>query len=197
MWPKSLLVCWLLLGLPLAAAAQTTSNVLTSAQCSTLKADIAADGALNTARTTRQDQVIADAYTTAATPTYWVWKSSLSRTDLLYSTSQDGTTYDTAGAGFVTRTVQELMLFESLFDKTTQVTNPMNALIRTSFGVAISGATAPAPANRTHMLAMARRAASRMEKLFATGTGSTAAPALMTFEGTVTVTHVACALNLP
>jgi hypothetical protein len=41
-----------------------------------------------------------------------------------------------------------------------------------------------------------KRAATRAEKLFSTGTGSTASPATMAFEGVVTYQDVSAARNL-
>ena len=201
----AILLCMLTVMLPVAYG-QTTTNTLTPAQCATLKTDIINDAALVNARNTRQDQVIADAYSAEATPVYWVWKSKLTRSQMLYDTSVDNTFFSTSGTGFVTRTVQELMLFESLFDKITSLTNPMNSVIRASFGTAMSGGTSPAPENRTHMLAIARQKANRMERLFVDnttqpctgGTGNSPnGPCLMRYEGTVTTQHIACALNLP
>jgi len=188
------------------ASAQTTSSTLTPAQLATLKADIVANSGLPTSGTNRNDQAIADLYNLPASPDYYVWKSKVSRDDMIYGTGDGGTVFDTSGTGFVTRTVQELMLFESLFNKVTGLTNPMNAQIRASFGVAMSGGTAPAPANRTHMQAVARRKVSRVERLFVdtttqTCTGGTAAspngPCLMTFEGPISQSQIAAALNLP
>jgi hypothetical protein len=64
--------------------------------------------------------------------------------------------------------------------------NPSLANVRQAFADIFSGGTAPAPANRTHLLAIARRQATRAERLFATGTVSTATPGFFTFEGAVT-----------
>lgn len=200
------LAVWPLWCVPDMAVAQTTSNTLTPGQCETLKADIGADATLNAARIGRQDQVIADAYNVNASPAYYVWKSKASRDDIMYSFGEGGTKFDTSGTGYVTRTVQEITLLESVFNKTTGQMNPMNELMRDSFANSMSGATAPAPANRVHMQAVIRRLASRGERLFVDsttqpctgGTGNKPnGPCLMTFEGPMSATHIACALNLP
>ena len=189
---------WLFLILMVATAplayGQTTSNALTPAQCATLKTDITADATLNTARTNRQDDVIATAYNAVAAGPFWVWKSALSRSDIILGTSVDSTTFNIAG--LTARTVQEVLAFDILFDPVTTLTNPMNDRVRANFGLLQNGA-APQPANITHMLAMARRTVNRLERLFATGTGSTASPGLMVFEGPATTQLIACALNLP
>jgi hypothetical protein len=203
---QTIVTLLVLLVMTTAAYAQTTSNTLTPAQCATLKTNITADSALNAARTNRQDQVIADAYNANATPTYYVWKSKVNRADVMFGIGEGGTKFDTAGTGYVTRTIQELMLFESVYDKDTGYMNPMNEQQRDSFINSMSGATAPAPANRTHVQTVIRRPASRGERLFVDtttqpctgGTGNKPnGPCLMTFEGPMTTTHIACALNLP
>jgi len=202
----TLLTLLVLLVVTTVANAQTTTNTLTPAQCATLKTNITNDATLTTARTNRQDQVIADAYNANATPTYYVWKSQVNRDDVMFSIGEGGTKFDTAGTGYVTRTVQELMLFESVYNKATGYMNPMNEQQRDSFINSMSGATAPAPANRTHVQNVIRRLASRGERLFVDtttqpctgGTGNKPnGPCLMTFEGPVLTTHIACALNLP
>jgi hypothetical protein len=188
------------------ASAQTTSNTLTPAQLATLKADIVANSGLPTSGANRNDQAIADLYNLPASPDYYVWKSKVSRSEMLYSRGDGGTAFSVSGTGYVTRTIQELMLFESLFDKTTGMANPMNEQTRASFGVSMSGGTTPAPANRTHMQAVARRKVSRVERLFVDATtqactGGIAAepngPCLMTFEGPISQSQIAAALNLP
>lgn len=177
------------------AYGQTTSKELTPAQCATLKTDITNDATLTTARVNRQDDVIAAAYNAVATPTFWVWKSALSRSDIILGMSVDGTTFGIAG--LTARTVQEVLAFQTLFDPLTGMTNPMNDRVRINFGLLQNSGVTPQPANQTHMLAMARRTVNRLERLFATGTGSTGTPGLMVFEGAATTQVVACALNLP
>jgi hypothetical protein len=203
---KILAIFLCILAVATVAYGQTTTNTLTPTQCVVLKNDIFADATLTAARDNRQDQVIADAYNANASPVYYVWKSKATRDDIMYTFGDGGTKFDTAGTGYVTRTLQEIALFESVFNKTSGMTNPMNELVRDSFANSMSGGTAPAPANRTHMQAVMRRVASRGERLFVDNTtqpctGGTAnkpnGPCLMTFEGPVLATHIACALNLP
>jgi hypothetical protein len=196
---KRFLWCVALLLLAPVAMAQTTTNTLSPAQCAAFKADIQADATLTLAALNRQDELIVPPYNQQASPAYYVWKSAVSRTEMLYTKSMDNTTFDVSGNGFVLKTTQELLLFESLFDPLTKLTNPMNPLIITSFQVAMAG-TGIAATNRTHMAAIVKRLATRAEKLFAdttAGNGAKATPASMTFEGAITTNHVACALNLP
>ena len=50
---------------------------------------------------------------------------------------------------------------------------------------------------RTHLLAIGRRLTTRAEKLFSAGTGSTASPGTMGFEGNLSYQDVQEARNLP
>jgi len=190
----TLLILLLTLCMATTAYSQTTSGTLTPAQCATLKTDITNDATLTTARTNRQDDVIAAAYNADATPPFWAWKSKLSRSDIILGTSVDATNFSIAG--LTARTVQEVLAFQTLFDPITTLTNPMNLRVRLNFANLQNGPT-PQDTNVTHMLAMARRLINRLERLFATGTGSTASPGLMVFEGPATTQLIACALNLP
>jgi hypothetical protein len=63
--------------------------------------------------------------------------------------------------------------------------DPSRANVRQGFNDIFSGTQNNAAAQRTHLLTVSRRKATRAEKLFATGTGSTAAPAALGYEGAV------------
>jgi hypothetical protein len=181
--------CWQLL-VPSLGSAQSR---LTPAQLTTLKADILADATLNAQPNSPDgNSAIADAYNTAAAPDFWVWRSWVSRDELVARPSIDGTTFSWTGTGYITRSQGERDAFLAIFDARGNV-NPSLTSVRTAFSDIFSGNTAPAPANRTHLLTVSRRKATRIEKLFATGTGSTASPALMAFEGTVTYVDVEAA----
>jgi hypothetical protein len=170
---------------------------LSSAQLATLKADILADPVLSAEPNTGDGNFnIALAYNLAASPDFWVWRSRVSKAEYIMSTSPDGTTFNWTGAGFITRSQGERDAWRELFDAQGNA-NPSLANVRQAFLDIFSGGTAPAPANRAHLAAVSRRKATRGEKLFATGTGSTASPATMGFEGMIVVTDVQNARNLP
>lgn len=156
---------------------------LTLTQRTALKNDINADPALS-AHPNNADghQAVADAYNLAASPDFWVWRTQVSKHEFVGSTSTDGTNFSWGGAGFITRSQGERDAWRELFNGD-GFCNPSQANVRTAFLDIFSGGTAPAPANRTHLATVARRKATRAEKLFATGTGSTASPALMGIEG--------------
>ncbi len=168
---------------------------LTPNQQAALKADILADPVLAAQSSTPDGRyAIAAAYNLPAAVDYWVWKSYLAKADAVNSTSIDATTFTWAGNGFISRTVQELMTWENLWNASGTV-NPSLPNVRAAF-VAIFTGGGNAAANITHLQAMARRKTSRAEKLFATGTGSSGSPGTMGFEGTITFADVDAALNL-
>jgi hypothetical protein len=142
------------------------------------------------------DDVAAAAYNLAASPDFWVWRSRVSKDEFVNSTSIDGTVFSWTGTGFITRSAGEQAAWRELFDAQGYV-NPSLPQVRTAFTDIFSGGTAPAPANRTHLATVGRRKATRAEKLFATGTGSTASPAVMGAEGILTDANVYAARQLP
>jgi hypothetical protein len=172
---------------PISASAQSR---LTSAQLATLKSTIAADPTLAALPNNADgNTAIATAFNLVAAPDFWVWRSSVTKDELVGSTSVDGTTFSWTGTGYITRTQGERDAFNAIFNSSGAV-NPANPSVRQAFSDIFSGNTAPAPANRTHLSTVSRRKASRAEKLFATGTGTTAAPAVMSFEGAITFQDV-------
>lgn len=166
---------------------------LTSAQLTTLKTDIATNFP-GTANTPDGDFSLATSYNTVASPDFWVWRTSVSRDEAVGSTSVDGTVFSFVGTGYITRAQGERDAFVALFSSAGTV-NASQPQVRQAFADIFSGSTAPAPANRTHLLTVARRKASRIEKLYGVGTGSTASPATMATEGSVTPQEIRAARN--
>ena len=167
---------------------------LTAAQRTTLRADVQADGTLNTLphTTNSADQIVA-AYNAVASPDFWVWRTSMSKGEYVNSTSGDGTVFSYVGTGFITRSAGEQAAWRDMFDNAGNAVNPSLPQVRQAFLDIFSGATAPAPANRAHLASMSRRRATRLEKLFAvassgpgTGTGALGAtgnPGALVVEG--------------
>lgn len=169
---------------------------MTPAQNIALKADILADPVL-TAQPNDSDGAfaIAAAYNLNASPDFWVWRTSVSREELTNSTSIDGTVFNWTGAGYITRAQGEREAFQQIFDAEGRV-NPSLPQVRQAFLDIFSGAAAPAPANRTHLATVARRKATRAEKLFAaSGAGTTGSPGVMGFEGSVSYQDVETGRN--
>jgi hypothetical protein len=166
---------------------------LTTAQLQALKADIAADPALkDLPRNSDSAFAIADAYNLPANPDFWVWKTTLRKIDVVSETGPDGTVF--SWSSYIARSAAEQNAWAQNWNSTLTV-NPSLPQVRAAFADIFSGSNNNAPATRTHLLAMARRKATRAEKLFATGTGTAATPATLTFEGALRFSDVEQAWN--
>jgi hypothetical protein len=167
------------------ASSSAAAQSLTPAQLTTLRNDIVASSDLNALPNTPDGNFeIARLYNLNPAVDFWVWRTKVSKDELVGSTSVDGTTFSWTGTGYITRAQGERDAFNAIFDGNGFV-NPSLASVRQAFADIFSGNTAPAPANRTHLNTVARRKATRFEKVFATGTGSTASPGLLVIEGRV------------
>lgn len=172
---------------------------LTTAQKQALKADIIAatdpECVALEASPTNSDLAFAVAalYNLTASPDFWVWRTSVSKKEIVEQASVDATTFTWAGNGFITRSAGELECWNQLFNSTLSC-NPSLPNVRQAFQDIFSG-TGNAAANRTHLLAAGRRKATRVEDLLATGTGSTASPATMGSEGPLTFQNVLDAMQ--
>lgn len=164
---------------------------LTTQQLQTLKADILADPTLS-AQPNNSDGAfaIAAAYNLPASPDFWCWKSSVSKDDLVGATGPDGTVFD--WTAYIGRTAAEKSAFTEIFSSAGLV-NPSRPNVRQAFTDIFSGAGGAG--NRTHLASVSRRKVTRLEKLFATGTGSTASPGTMAVEGGVSYQDVETARN--
>lgn len=126
---------------------------------------------------------LADYYNAAASPAFWVWRTNVSRADIY--TQQNDLPINPPQTGFWSWTtyknqnITEQNAWVQMFMQ--DVTNFAAQNVRDGINSIFTGTGAP-QAQREHCLAIGRR----VEKLFATGTGSTASPALMVFEGPLT-----------
>jgi hypothetical protein len=168
---------------------------LTPNQLTALKADILANPELAALKDTPDGRyAIAAAYNTVASPDFWVWKTYITKNEIVGATSADGTTWTWVGNGFITRSAGEQNAWVELWNASGSI-NAALPQVRAAFADILSGA-GNAALNRAHMLAMSRRKATRGEKLFASGAGSTGTPGTMGFEGAVQFSDVDSALNL-
>jgi hypothetical protein len=168
---------------------------LTLAQLQTIKSAIASTPAMASQPNNPDGNTAIAALANAlASPDFWVWKSRVTKDELVNSTSVDNTTFNWTGTGYMTRSQGERDTFLALFDRDGAV-NPSLATVRAAFSAIFTGATAPAPANLTHLATVARRKATVLEKLFAVGTGSTASPATMAVEGVIAHQDIESARN--
>lgn len=164
---------------------------LTTAQLASLKAAIAADPTLNALPNSSGDNwAIADAFGLPASPDFWVWRTDISESDCTARASVDGTNW--SWTAYIARSQGERDGWGRMFSAGSIDASQAN--VRQAIADIFSG-TGVAATQRTHLLTVARRKATRVEKLFATGTGSTAAPATMGREGPISYTDVTDARN--
>lgn len=157
---------------------------LTNAQQAALKADIAADPVLNAQPVTSDGyQAIADAYNLIFSPDFWVWRTSVGQLEIVTTTTADGTVW--SWPAFIARSQGERDGWREMFADGGSV-NAALVNVRQGFADIFSGSTNNASAQRTHLLTVARRKATRAEKLFSSGgNGATATPATMGYEGPI------------
>jgi hypothetical protein len=148
--------------------------IMIPAQLATLKAAILADPALlaKTSGVNTDYQFIASALSEPATPTFTVWKTRVSRSDVT-GDGFDFTQVDNLTTG-------QARIFDWLFE--TGDMNPSLVSRRAGIAEAWKG-TAAKLAVQTYVLGQCKRPALRVEKLLATGTGSDAVPAVLGYEG--------------
>jgi len=160
--------------------------VLTPSQLQTLKADILADPTLSSQPMNSDGAfAIAAAYNLNASPTFTVWRTLVSINEI--GDKLNGT--ELAGLTTANQTrLQTIALFSE------SGVNPSLADRRQFFDDIFSGAGGTT--TRANLLALWKRPATRAEKLFATGTGSTGSPATMTFEGKLFFQDVETARSL-
>lgn len=154
---------------------------LTTGQLATLKADII----VNFPSVPNNDDgnfEIAAAYNLAATPAWIVWKTAL----------ETKTIFDALEwTAFIARSAGERDAFQLMMRN--GVINPSQANVRQGISDIFSG---PGGATqRASLLALAKRSATRAEKLFSTGTGTDLSPATLTFEGNLSFADISAARN--
>jgi hypothetical protein len=156
----------------------------TEAQLDQLAADIAADPTLSTLPHNGDSAVaVAQAYNLPAAPAFWVWKTALQEQDVYESTVGSASwSWQTYKA----QTVQDRDSWARMWGPGT--VNPSLQQTRDGWQ-AIFGGQGASQVQVNYLLALGRRQATRTEKLYANtaqGAGTTAAPALMVFEGMLT-----------
>ena len=148
---------------------------LSAAQIAILRPIVLAEPTLATARLTGDDGAIAAWLNAAASPAFTVWKTNVTITDT-------GKTF--VGTEWAGMTNANHTRMQTVAQWLSTGYNPSLPDIRAMFDDIWSGAGGVA--TRAKYLAFWKRLASRAEKALATGTGSDAVPATLTFEGLVT-----------
>lgn len=150
---------------------------LTSQQYATLKAHILADPVLaGQPLTSGGALVIAEALNLPASPAFTVWKTSVSRDDVTVD-GFDWTQVDNLTTG-------QARIWDLLFDNASRAINFGELGKRSAISECWKG-TAGKVAVATFIFSKAKRSATRLEKLFATGTGSDASPGVLVLEGLI------------
>lgn len=181
---RSLVVLWLALSVSLPAAAQP----FTDAQKQTLKSAILGDPTLNATPNTYPAgaEQLASLLNAEAVPDFFVWRTSVS----IGEVGRNFSASELAGLTTLNHTrLQTLAIYMS------GGVNPSLLSVRTFFDDVFSGAGGVS--TRAALLALWKRKALRIERIFATGTGSNAVPATLVFEGTISAADAFNARNLP
>jgi hypothetical protein len=159
---------------------------LTNAQLLTLKASILAetDPTFVGYRTANDKPSMAAWYNANTSPAFIVWKTSVpvANVGIAFSSSEV--------AGLTTANTNRLQVMASYSGGSF---NPSIPDVRAGFDSVFSGAGGAT--TRAALLALWKRTARRLERLYATGTGSDAVPALLVVEGTIDGDHIGEALE--
>lgn len=150
---------------------------LSTQQKAAIKADILASVDLNG----QPDTVIASLYN-ATVPAFIVWRKRVPIMEIGRSM------LSTDVAGLTTANLNRLLVMAAFSGGSLDASSDAEAGYADVFSVAGAAGT------RAALKATFRRAALRIEKLFATGTGSDPSPATLVFEGTITPQQVSDSL---
>lgn len=154
---------------------------LTDAQKQTLKAAILADQAIAQTFIDGDLQGTADYLNASAAPTFWIWKNLVTQDEIMQN-GFDWVRVDNLSVG-------KARIWDWLFDNQTRSVNPSKANVRAGIAECWKG-TAADLAVQAAVLAHCKRAATRLEKVFATGTGSEADPAVGAVYGSLAYTEL-------
>lgn len=161
--------------------------MLNSAQNTALAAFIAADPVLSAYPHTGDGAwEIAARLNAAATPDFIVWRTSVPQDEIMQN-GFDWTRVNNLSVG-------SARCWEWLFANQQNAINPSKANVRAGIDEVWKG-TAQDLAVRAAVYVHCKRRASVAEKLFATGTGTDASPALLTYEGTLVYQDVTGAMG--
>jgi hypothetical protein len=168
---------------------------LSPEQQATLKAAILADATLNALPNNPDGAFeIARLLDAPSSPAFIVWRTSVSEHEITGKAGPTGTTW--SWPAYIARSIQEQNGWARMLN-TSLTMNPSLANVRQGMADIFSGSTNSAPAQRAHLTAVSKRTATKAEKIFASGTGTDATPATMTFEGRLSYDDVQAARNLP
>ena len=139
---------------------------LTSAQLQVLATNMAASEFAGLPHNSDSAATIAQAYNLPASPNFTVWREDVGVQEIKSNI---------VWADYVAATPGVQLAFEFMIAE--GMVNPSDPNIRQGFAAVFSGVTL------TQLTAMAKRLATRAERLFATGTGTTGSPGTMVGSG--------------
>lgn len=160
---------------------------LTTQQQATLKAFVEADPVLSAyPHNTDGAYEIARLLQANASPEFIVWRTSVTKDEIMQN-GFDWVRVDNLSVG-------KARIWDWLFYNQGNVFNPSKVNVRAGVDECWKG-TAADLAVRNAVYVHCKRAANVLEKLFATGTGTTASPATMAVEGTIGYNELANAMG--
>jgi hypothetical protein len=173
---------------------RASAQGLTDAQYQVLNTDITVthQAEFATAVAASDYAVIAAAYNLQAAPPFWVWKTLITPKQI-YQSVVEGQKW--SWATYKGQTQQERDSWRDMMQP--NELDPSLQQTRDGF-LAIFGGQGASQVQVTYLLTLSRRQALRGETLFANtsqGAGTTAAPALLTYQGTLTYNDVYYALT--
>lgn len=163
--------------------------MLTTTQLQTLKAAIAAEtnAAFIPLRTGNDEQGMANWYNDPSTAI--IWKKLLTLDEIVQDDGFNWTRVDNLTTGSKWR------IWEWMFNNPSRSINPSKPNVRAGIDATWVG-TAQDLAVRAAIYVLCKRAATRFEALFATGTKTDASPGLLVFEGRITAQDISDARSL-
>lgn len=164
---------------------------MTPEQLTTLKAAILAetDAEFVAARDAGNNSQMLAWFNAAAAPEFVVWRTNVSRSEIQDDGAFNWTVVDNLSTG------SKYRIWEWMFSNSSSAINASKANIRAGIAACWVG-NAQLLAVQAMVLAKCKRAATKAEKLFATGTGSTASPAVMDVEGQISIDDIRAAVAL-
>lgn len=158
--------------------------MLNAQQLLALKNDIIANPTYDAMRLIGQDQELADIYNT---PTATIcWRTSVTQDEIMQN-GFNWTRVDNLSIG-------KARIWEWLFDNSEKIINPSKANVRDGIDQTWIG-TAADLAVRAVIYTHCKRPATKLESLFATGTGTDASPATFAVEGFISVSEMSTTRN--
>lgn len=158
---------------------------LTDAQKATLKTHILANQDTATLYTDGNLPGLTDLLNAQASPAFWVWRTNVTRAEIYHGTSPDNTTWNWTTYKAQSPSEQGAWVQMFMGDQANFALPNLRAGV-----AAIFSGNAAQNTQRDHCISMGRRLARRIERLLATGTGTTASPGTMTFEGELSYTEL-------